>query len=266
MKTINKNGYKINVNENIKDYFWKIYADHSWEPETFNIFDRYIHRGSTYLDIGAWIGPTVLYGAQKAKKVVALEPDKQAFGYLEENVSLNKNICGKITLLNAALTVKPGSTTLYTADANSSSSVINANNYSESYPVMGIPIQELYEKYDLLNTGFIKIDIESYEYQLMPHITKYLHKTSKGKLPTIYLSLHRPFLRKGLAEGYSAHFPQKIAEILTNVAIKRKSMKLQRCLDDYTYIYDVEGIIVKDRSLIFSEEDFTSVVATNEKW
>ena len=42
----------------------------NWEEDTFNILDHYQNPYKTYIDIGAWIGPTVLYSASKFKNVV----------------------------------------------------------------------------------------------------------------------------------------------------------------------------------------------------
>lgn len=46
-------------------FFWK---NKSWERNTQKIFDKFLDSNHSYIDIGAWIGPTVLYGAQIAKK------------------------------------------------------------------------------------------------------------------------------------------------------------------------------------------------------
>ena len=263
MTAINKYGYKISINDKEKNYFWKIYKDNSWEPETFEIFNRYIHSDTTYLDIGAWIGPTVLYGAQIAKKVVALEPDKQAFGYLKENIILNAKISKKVTLVNSALTIKTGPITLYTENANSSSSVINPNNFVNHYEISGISIADLFKKYKLTDTAFIKIDIEGYEYKLLPHLISYLTELMGNKMPTIYLSLHLPYLIKETEAEYRRYFPNRLARVLAKMAASRICKKLENTLNSYSYFLDITGKIVKERSSVFKEKGFTSFVATN---
>ena len=70
-------------------FFWK---NKSWERNTHKIFDKFLDSNHSYIDIGAWIGPTVLYGAQIAKKVYAIEPDPIAFKELEKNGILSKLI------------------------------------------------------------------------------------------------------------------------------------------------------------------------------
>ena len=73
--------------------FWRKAAAGKWEPETFAVLNAHLGPDRDYLDIGAWIGPTVLYGARKARRVVALEPDPVAFRALSWNIELN--VCSK---------------------------------------------------------------------------------------------------------------------------------------------------------------------------
>src|ERR1700687_4776653 len=42
-------------------------------------------RQHCYIDVGAWIGPTLLYGCQLAKMAYGLEPDPIAFAELEQH-------------------------------------------------------------------------------------------------------------------------------------------------------------------------------------
>ena len=37
----------------------------SWETGTFKILDTYLSKDKDYLDIGAWVGPTAIYGSVK---------------------------------------------------------------------------------------------------------------------------------------------------------------------------------------------------------
>jgi hypothetical protein len=39
--------------------FWQEVAKGTWESDTFAIFDRFLGRQHSCLDIGAWIGPTL---------------------------------------------------------------------------------------------------------------------------------------------------------------------------------------------------------------
>ena len=55
--------------------FYRKLAIGQWEPRTFEMLARNVDRNTVYVDIGAWIGVTPMWAAQKAKAVVAVEPD-----------------------------------------------------------------------------------------------------------------------------------------------------------------------------------------------
>jgi len=78
-KLIHKNGKKFYVNTSKNEWFWNQVETNLWEPDTFKIFDKFIDKEHSYIDIGAWIGPTVLYGCQISKHCYAIEPDPIAF-------------------------------------------------------------------------------------------------------------------------------------------------------------------------------------------
>jgi hypothetical protein len=52
--------------------FWQDYfASGTWEAFTLDTIDTYVTPDSTYVDIGAWVGPTVLWAARRGGRVVA---------------------------------------------------------------------------------------------------------------------------------------------------------------------------------------------------
>ena len=59
--------------------FWDKVENGIWEPYTLKIFDNYINKNTTMLDIGAEIGATTLYPACNAKRIYAVEPSVVAF-------------------------------------------------------------------------------------------------------------------------------------------------------------------------------------------
>lgn len=67
--------------------FWGHWADGRWEPETHAIINRFMSDGGTFIDVGAWVGPTTLWALEAgADRVVAFEPDPTAFEMLLDNV------------------------------------------------------------------------------------------------------------------------------------------------------------------------------------
>ena len=91
---ITKNNLSFTVTGSFSEKWFSNKQFHNWEKNTFHILDHYADSNLNYIDVGAWIGPTVLYAAQRFNKVVAIEPDRLAFHRLVENLSVNnfKNI------------------------------------------------------------------------------------------------------------------------------------------------------------------------------
>src|SRR5580658_8197648 len=92
--------------------FWNQVSSGAWESGTFAIFDRFLDREHSYIDIGAWIGPTLLYGCQLAKAAYGLEPDPLAYAELEQNIGLNKAIASNVRLFNACIAPRSGEVAL----------------------------------------------------------------------------------------------------------------------------------------------------------
>lgn len=165
------------------DWFWKQFADGTWEPSTFRIFDKFLTPESTMLDIGAWIGPTALYAAKRVKKIFAFEPDAVAFVRLCQNIDLNKaeNIIPYPVAVSSEWGGIPfGPKTGY---GDSMSSQIWAKNSN-----VKVPAVSLSSLIDGVKPDFIKIDIEGGEKFIFENSVRALSE----HCPTIHLSLHTP--------------------------------------------------------------------------
>lgn len=76
----------------------------TWERGTFRVFERFVQNDSIVLDVGAWIGPTCLWLAHKARHTVCLEPTTTAFTALQRNLQQNTDLRPHaVHLVNAAL-------------------------------------------------------------------------------------------------------------------------------------------------------------------
>jgi FkbM family methyltransferase len=184
-----------------------------WEQETFYILDHYSNReiNNVYVDIGAWIGPTVLYAASIYNKIIALEPDPVAFSRLEKNVLLNS--FNNITLCKKALSNLNGHS-LFGGNGelgNSESTLLvsfkdycswggeNGGRWNESerksniIETETITLDTLLEEHNInpKDISLIKMDIEGGEFIVIPHLKEFLKKYK----PTFYISLHYCFLK-----------------------------------------------------------------------
>ncbi len=101
-------GEPIHVDTTNHAGFWQEVAQGSWEPATFAIFERFLDPEHSYLDIGCWIGPTLLYGCQLAKAAWGLEPDPLAFAELQQNMQLNRPLSDNVHPLNLCIATQSG--------------------------------------------------------------------------------------------------------------------------------------------------------------
>tara|TARA_Y100000816_G_scaffold51125_1_gene32657 strand:+ start:270 stop:1034 length:765 start_codon:yes stop_codon:yes gene_type:complete len=178
-----------------------------WEQDTFHIFEYYKNNKGIYIDIGAWIGPTVLYCANIYKKVIAIEPDPVALSRLKKNISANN--FNNIVLIEKGLSSENGITQFGGNGSlgNSESTLLIANkedylsyegrhtnqSHNEIVEIETITIEKLIEQQniDTQNISLIKMDIEGGEKIVVPSLVNFLN-TYK---PVFYISLHRCFLK-----------------------------------------------------------------------
>ena len=169
--------------------FWVNVNDNNWETDAYRIFDEFLDKEHSYIDIGAWVGPTVLYGAQLAKHTYAIEPDAIAFAALEENIDLNPHLKNKITLFNGCIANISGEVKLLTmTDFGDSMSSISFSNPKDYSIVKSLTLDEFIKSNNVKNCNFIKMDIEGGEALVLSDMKEYLRKNKS----TLFLSLH-PF-------------------------------------------------------------------------
>lgn len=175
-------------------WFWDKYEEGTWERETFEVLSRLLKPGSYYVDIGGWIGPTVLFAAALGARVVAFEPDDVAFSELSQNVRLN-GWGRRVRLVHAALTAESGTATLRSsAFGNSESSLIATKvqrkagvvDFGQSQQCETIAARSAARSFKFDRAALIKIDIEGGEYPLLPHLIPVL----EGAHAPLLVSFH----------------------------------------------------------------------------
>jgi FkbM family methyltransferase len=201
------------------DTFWKKHfygkdddekTEPSWEPYTFTVLHKYITKDTVMVDLGAWYGPTTLFGAQLAKRVFSLEPDPVAYTTLDMNVKLNQasSVSADATGFPNNIHVHPiavvapqdaGYVTLETGKKGNSESMITSSvsgTKEETFEAAGYTLPFLFNLWGIQfeeQPIFIKIDIEAYECSLIPSFYEWLSAESIQPL-TMFISFH-PQLR-----------------------------------------------------------------------
>lgn len=163
--------------------FWDWYASETWEPETIAVFDRFLHPGARYVDLGAWIGPTVLLAAAKSGRIVCAEPDPEAFPILRENLDLNPAVAAKTTALQVAVGPRDGSAVLSSpgGGGDSNSSLVRPRDTGSHWTVEQVTLSTLLARGGIDAPDFVKMDVEGAEYDLVP--------TLHG-IPVLYVAMH----------------------------------------------------------------------------
>ncbi len=168
------------------------------------------------IDIGAWIGPTTLYGANLARHVYAFEPDPVAYDELKYNVAINPNIKDKITACPVCISDKCGPTSLGTWSVfGDSMSSLLFNNKPGAVPVKCVTLQRIFEVYNITDCNFVKMDIEGGETIVLPHIRDFLLENEIA----LFVSFH-PFWFKNLQEDVT---------------------RMINCINDFPIIQDCKG-------------------------
>lgn len=190
------NGRSFQVSSGAHDDFWHAMAAGRWEGDTLRLFDSFVDGDTVVFDIGAWIGPTTLYGATLAAAVVSFEPDPIACEELGRNVNLNRAEARgeRITVVNKAVGAVAGRMRLGSPEGlgRSVSSAFYGNE-AESVEVDAIAFDSLADDPRLTGSkAFVKIDVEGGEYELLMQPARLL------MLPetVLCLSLHPRILRR----------------------------------------------------------------------
>lgn len=170
--------------------FWRHVSSGTWEPWTLQTLQAHLNPDSVYCDIGAWIGPTVLYAARKCKRVFSFEPDPMAFRELSHNLALNR--IANVQAFNLALTDRDGLMTMGSpnsklGDSTTSSLHASADN---RFQVLGLTWNTWMSLVRPEKPDMLKIDIEGGEFSLLPAMTDFLASTR----PVLHLSTHADFL------------------------------------------------------------------------
>jgi FkbM family methyltransferase len=170
--------------------FWAKVEAGLWEPATLAFIDAQVDETATFLDCGAWVGPTSLYAAFRARRVMAVEADPAALDQLRRNIAANPDLAGKITVVPRALHPTPGVAIMGARrkPGDSMSSLLLAG-AERAWRVEAITPQELAAMLPRDGPLVVKIDLEGGEYRLLPHLGPILDRAA-----AVHLSLHPAFL------------------------------------------------------------------------
>jgi FkbM family methyltransferase len=195
MRIVNLNGLALTVADS-QPTFWDKVESGRWEPLTLATIRTYCEPGVTFVDCGAWVGPTTLVAAGTGAQVVAIEADPVALEQLAANLAANPELAQRVTVIPRALNPAKGSVSIGSRrkPGSSMSSTLHAD--AEAHWIAeALTPAELAESISAGCPLFTKIDIEGGEYAVIPALAAYLDRPQSAVL----LSLHPKLL-----EGHSA--------------------------------------------------------------
>lgn len=215
--------------------FWRKASAGTWEPETFAVLRQHLRPDADYLDIGAWIGPTVLYAARHARKVWCFEPDPRAYRHLAWNIELNG--LDNVSALPVALSGDTSIARMASFGGETGDSMTSLlNDGGDGFSAVTLAWDVFAAQTDLSAVSLVKMDIEGAEFMVLPALIPWL----KTQRPVLYLSTHAPFLPEAerpaamakLAEAlsiYSRAKPDNGTETTVTAALTSEDAQTRFC-------------------------------------
>jgi FkbM family methyltransferase len=172
------------------DVFWDQYGTPAWEPETVAVLEAFARPGVRIVDVGGWIGPTVLLAASLGASVLAIEPDPVAAAALRRNVALNPELADRVTVLEAALAACDGHAVLVSPSPDGGDSLSHLaavrDDDAWSCEVRTLSVATLLESPEAREAEFFKLDAEAAEYTIVPALREHI----AAARPSLYIATH----------------------------------------------------------------------------
>jgi FkbM family methyltransferase len=214
--------FYVQLDGSHRDNFWTAHFP-NWEPETFQIFNKYVKSDTFVLDIGSWIGPTVLYNSLLGANIIAVEADFGSSATLKNNIGLNsfKNI----KIVEKAIYknnegVYFGENLFRDDGLNASTSqIVSQDSKKEKYLTESITFSELVKDIDPKNISLIKLDIEGGEEHILEEILNYCLEYSVPAYISFHLSWWSEEGKKTTFSNFSKlfnSFGHNVNEIVQN--------------------------------------------------
>lgn len=125
------------------------------------------NENESLIDIGANVGDTAIYFANKGYDVIALEPLPHICDIANENIDLNPSLKDKIIFLNKACSCKKGFMTI-NFNENDTAGAGEFSKASEHIDIETIRIEDIINDYDVKPT-ILKIDCEGCEVNIIKY-------------------------------------------------------------------------------------------------
>lgn len=173
--------------------FWALFSSNQWESDTLRMIDQCLLPESTFIDVGAWIGPFALLAGAIGCKVICFEPDPTARDRLRRNVARNA-MQARIEIDERAVALREGKSRLFFTElGDSESSVLQGRirngtvaTVSQSLEVDTVTTSELSKMVSGESVCLIKVDIEGAEYELFEDLILFAEQTGAALIVALH--------------------------------------------------------------------------------
>ena len=177
----------------VTNSFWNDVNNKRWETDIFQYLLQYVNSETFFIDLGAWIGPTIMYAGQLSRKAIGIEGDPAAFAELITNLNLNHKLMSNIFVQPGCVSYTTKVRQMRSAKAGNSCSglgKVSCGEVKETWSIQCYDLRQLFKIWKVpvdLNT-LIKIDIEGYECTLLSNLSSWL--MAYQLKPTLLISMH----------------------------------------------------------------------------
>lgn len=183
-------GHEIRVSPRTeRAAFWRKAEAGGWEEATLRFVRDTTDADTTFVDIGAWIGPISLLAGARAKRVIAIEPDPVAARELEEIVALND---APIEIWHAGIDAAKGSLRLYAKTGFGDTMTSSLGDPAgEAIGVAAVTFDDISAAIaDSVGKVVVKMDVEGHEFRVGEQLVAFARRHRAA----LNLSLHPAIL------------------------------------------------------------------------
>ncbi len=158
-----------------------------YEKEEVAFFSRYCRGDITFIDIGANIGlfsALALHQIGSGGRVVCIEPDSESYRFLKKTIGANLAMRGqdapRADIIAAAATAEPRTLQLHRNPMNRGDNRVYASQDTlrwDTEVVNGIPVDTLCSRLGIDSIGFVKIDVQGFEHDVIKGMKKTLEQS-----------------------------------------------------------------------------------------
>lgn len=172
--------------------FWARVEQGTWEPDLVRLLAARLHPGATFLDLGAWVGPTAMIAASLGARVIAIEADPAALDQFAANLAANPDLAQRIALLPVAVASRRGPLAMGSrrkpGDSMSSALLAGA---PTGWTAQALTPADLALLCADAASLLVKLDIEGGEYDLLPAMAPLLQEQAGRSGPDLVVSFHQ---------------------------------------------------------------------------